>query len=97
MHFIERLKEVKTLDKSYREQDEVELTAALTEALASFTRGYDKLATKLESLIPLASQDAGIWRFPKGEEMYSYFLRFYTTTNLTAKEIHETGIGEVER
>ncbi|MER3427698.1 MAG: DUF885 domain-containing protein [Pyrinomonas sp.] len=39
----------------------------------------------------------GIWQLPNGEEMYAYFARRYTTTNLTPREIHELGLSEVRR
>ncbi len=34
---------------------------------------------------------------PDGADYYEHLLRTYTTTNLTAKEIHEIGLSEVER
>ncbi|EGG21451.1 hypothetical protein DFA_01335 [Cavenderia fasciculata] len=39
----------------------------------------------------------GVWRIPNGEQLYDYFLRYHTTTNYTAKEIHEIGQQQVER
>jgi len=51
----------------------------------------------LESLAPRATDDAGLWRFDKGPDVYAYNLRRYTTTDLTADEIHQIGLGQVER
>ncbi len=39
-----------------------------------------------------AVHDAGIWRLPRGEEMYPVALRARTTTAMTADEIHDTGV-----
>lgn len=46
---------------------------------------------------PRATDDAGLWRFANGAEVYAYQLRLYTTTNLSADEIHEIGLQEVAR
>ena len=40
---------------------------------------------------------SGFWRFKGGADAYAYFLRRYTTTNLTADQIHEIGLDEVAR
>jgi uncharacterized protein (DUF885 family) len=39
----------------------------------------------------------GVSRHPNGENFYSYMLRNSTTTELSADEIHEIGLAEVER
>ena len=44
-----------------------------------------------------ATDDAGLWRFKGGAEAYAYFLRRFTTTTLTADEIHQIGLREVAR
>ena len=38
-----------------------------------------------------------MWQFPQGEAYYNYLLRHYTTTDLTAEQIHELGLQEVTR
>ena len=37
----------------------------------------------LQSQLPRSTDDAGLWRLKGGREAYAYFLRRYTTTNLT--------------
>lgn len=44
-----------------------------------------------------ASTDDGVWRLPDGAAYYDYLLKFYTTTELTAEQIHEIGLREVAR
>jgi uncharacterized protein (DUF885 family) len=51
----------------------------------------------LDSLVARSTDDAGLWRFPAGAEAYAHFLRRFTTTNLTADQIHEIGLREVAR
>ncbi len=51
----------------------------------------------LESLLPRSSDNAGLWRFEGGAEAYAFFLKQYTTTNLTADQIHEIGLRQVAR
>lgn len=40
---------------------------------------------------------AGISSVEGGEEYYQYLIAYYTTTNLSADEIHQTGLDEVSR
>ncbi|MEI9814590.1 MAG: DUF885 family protein [Acidobacteriota bacterium] len=49
----------------------------------------------LDSQVPKSTNDAGLWRLKGGPEAYKFFLRRYTTTNLTADEIHEIGLRKV--
>lgn len=39
----------------------------------------------------------GITRQPGGEAYYQYLLRFFTTTELSPRDIHELGLSEVDR
>jgi len=51
----------------------------------------------LESQLPRSNDDAGLWRLKGGADAYAYFLRRYTTTNLTPEQIHQIGLDEVAR
>jgi uncharacterized protein (DUF885 family) len=51
----------------------------------------------LESLLPRSADHAGLWRFEGGAAAYAHFLQAYTTTSLTADEIHEIGLRQVAR
>lgn len=44
-----------------------------------------------------AGTDDGVWKLPHGRAYYAYRLATYTTTGLTAEEIHELGLREVAR
>ncbi len=58
---------------------------------------YEGLIDFLENQQKRATEEAGVWKFPKGDEFYSIALKRVTTTNLTAEEIHEIGLSEVAR
>ncbi|MEQ9069719.1 MAG: DUF885 domain-containing protein, partial [Gimesia chilikensis] len=45
----------------------------------------------------IANDDAGLWRFEGGAELYAKRLRAFTTTDLSAEEIHNIGLREVAR
>jgi uncharacterized protein (DUF885 family) len=70
---------------------------ALQEVESSFIPAYLKLIDYLEYLESIATNDAGVWKFPNGEEYYTYILRHETSTDLSPDEIHEIGLAEVER
>ena len=44
-----------------------------------------------------ASEDDGVWKLPDGDAYYQQLLADYTTTPLTAEEIHQIGLREVAR
>lgn len=56
---------------------------------------WRKAIALLESQMAKAADDAGVWRFKEGPQVYGYALRRYTTTNLTADQIHEIGLQQV--
>jgi uncharacterized protein (DUF885 family) len=68
--------------------------AALT---GPFRRGYDTFFAALSELEPKASGNNGAWSLPRGEAYYTNQLRLFTTTDLSAEQIHQTGLEEVAR
>jgi uncharacterized protein (DUF885 family) len=55
---------------------------------------YDFL---VESYIPNARDDIAATSWPDGEAFYANRIRYYTTTDLSAKQIHDIGLAEVAR
>ena len=43
------------------------------------------------------TEDDGVWKLPRGNEYYASRLKTMTTTELSAKEIHQIGLDEVDR
>ena len=52
---------------------------------------------ELKSQLPLATEDAGLARFENGAAHYAYQLKRFTSTSLSASEIHAIGLSEVAR
>ncbi len=68
--------------------------AALTNSVGP---AYNALIEMFERHAAVASEDDGVWKLPNGEAYYQARLKHYTTTDLTADEIHEIGLTEVAR
>jgi uncharacterized protein (DUF885 family) len=51
----------------------------------------------VKDYLPACPEEIGIWKLPHGDEMYAYFVREYTTTNMTPQQVHEAGLAEVKR
>lgn len=68
--------------------------AALTGRLKP---SYQKLIAEMERQQSMAVDGDGIWRFKDGEAYYTERLNNYTTTNLTADEVHQIGLENVAR
>ena len=47
--------------------------------------------------LPASHDEVGIWQAPDGAQMYAFFVRRYTTTNVTPLQVHEKGQQEVRR
>lgn len=58
---------------------------------------YQRLLEEMRRQQAMAPTDDGIWRLPQGDEYYAALLQSYTTTDLTANEIHDIGLREVAR
>ena len=56
----------------------------------------ERQIAELEAERTLATDDAGIWARPRGDEFYAWALRASTTTTRTPDDIHETGKRELE-
>jgi uncharacterized protein (DUF885 family) len=51
----------------------------------------------VEEYLPATYGEVGAWQAPQGDAMYAFFVRKYTTTNITPREVHEQGLSEVKR
>jgi len=59
---------------------------------------YKSLATYFEQeYIPSTKRSLGAYDFPNGAKYYQLEIAHYTTTNMTAKQIHALGLKEVAR
>ncbi len=67
---------------------------ALTNSLAP---AYEKLVAEMERQQKMAVDGDGVWRFKDGAAYYAERLKNYTTTDLTADQIHQIGLDNVAR
>ncbi|MBX7491732.1 DUF885 domain-containing protein [Qipengyuania sp. 1NDW9] len=58
---------------------------------------YERLLAEMKRQQAIAPTDDGIWRLDDGAEYYQALLNNYTTTDLTADQIHAIGLREVAR
>jgi uncharacterized protein (DUF885 family) len=61
-------------------------------------KSFSKLATYIEeTYLPACRETIGLKDLPNGKELYEIKLEDFTTTKLSAQEIHDIGLKEVER
>lgn len=80
-----------TLRAQLRESARKEIASSITPALEKL------LAFIKDEYLPACRSDIAAASLPGGEAWYQYSIRVQTTTNLSAREIHETGKREVAR
>ena len=89
---------LKTAGKATPEQEKAWLDAAKAALTGSVKPAYERLIAWLKSDIGNAqSGKVGALTLPNGPEWYNVSLKLQTTTDMTADEIHELGLKEVER
>jgi len=79
------------------EERDVFLASAKTEIENVVYPAYQAYIDYFSALRATSNDDAGVWKLPDGEAYYNYLLRLRTTTDMTADEIHATGVAEVDR
>ncbi|MDJ0641562.1 MAG: DUF885 domain-containing protein [Erythrobacter sp.] len=97
--------EAKVMALPVGEGETIELAAAATMLLGAAEQAwersalpaYNRLLAEMKRQQAIAPTDDGVWRLPDGEQYYAALLKSYTTTELTADEIHEIGLREVDR
>ncbi len=92
--FKEGIADIEALSDSERDELLVSAARAVSESVIP---AYQALADAVTDLIAQAPADSGSWQYPRGDEYYAYTLRHHTTTDLSADDIHETGLSELER
>lgn len=80
------------------EEDKKILISECEDALKKdVKRAFSELIVLHDRLETLASDKDGLVHRPNGAKIYDRLVKYETTTNLTANEIHETGLREVTR
>ncbi len=58
---------------------------------------FRRAQAMLQEQLPHTTSDTGLWRLPGGGQAYANALKRFTTTSMTADEIHQLGLREVAR
>jgi uncharacterized protein (DUF885 family) len=92
-------KPIQNLPADFTPADTARLGAAYREMIANkVIPAYQKLRTFVEQeYIPACRETSGIDAIPNGKAFYTYLLKRFTTTNMTADEIFALGNTEVAR
>lgn len=69
--------------------------AAIGSNIIPSYRNFKRFFT--EEYLPATYKEVGAWQMPQGEALYAFFVRRYTTTNITPQEVHAKGLSEVKR
>ncbi len=64
---------------------------------ADILPAYQRIADYMGEIKASAPHDAGVWRLPNGKALYAAMIRHMTDSNLSADDIHRTGLDEVNR
>jgi uncharacterized protein (DUF885 family) len=81
--------------------DDAEKETLLGEAKAALVTSvkpaYEKFINELAHQREVTPEGDGVWRLPDGDKWYQNRLNWFTTTDLTADEVHQIGLENVER
>ena len=81
--------------------DELKSDVNMQAALSAISQVNDSYQTFYDFLsndyIPMAKRDISVKTWPNGEAFYQNRIKYYTTTDMTAEEIHQLGLSEVAR
>jgi uncharacterized protein (DUF885 family) len=83
-------------DIPFGEQSRI-LASAESNIVTYVYPAYELFIEYFERIKAKAGTDDGFWHLPDGENAYNSSLKFFTTTDYTADEIHQIGLGEVDR
>ena len=87
---------VEKLDLSDKEKEGL-YADAITALLTSVKPAYAAVVEERERQKEMANADDGAWKLPDGADYYAHRLNLMTTTDMSAKEIHDLGLKEVDR
>ncbi|MGM1054872.1 MAG: DUF885 domain-containing protein [Bacteroidota bacterium] len=90
---------VKNMPDSFSEEEKEEIIAKYDEMVKNkVIPAYRKMRDFMEKeYLPAGRETSGIAAIPNGEAFYMHQIKLYTTTDMTADEIHQLGLDEVAR
>ena len=78
------------------DKKKLEMRSEAADAVENFKDSYKKLEVLIKENMLNARAHAGVWSLPNGSDYYKHRLKIYTTTNLSADEIHNLGLELVD-
>ncbi|WP_299442379.1 DUF885 family protein [uncultured Aquimarina sp.] len=90
---------VKNFPEGFSEEDKKSLTEAYSNMVSEkIIPAYKSLHQFMNTdYMEAGRESSGISEIPNGETFYKHQIKLYTTTNMTAEEIHTLGLSEVAR
>jgi uncharacterized protein (DUF885 family) len=90
---------IRELPESFSEEDKVRLTGAYTTMIEdkvkpAYLQIHDFMTGEY---MEAGRMSSGFEAYPFGEDYYDYAIQLYTTTTMSADEIHQLGLNEVAR
>jgi len=90
---------IKNIPKNFSDKEKNRLTNAFSQVISekvkpAFTKMYYYLQ---KEYLPKARETYSLSDLPNGDAYYNFLIKYWTTTNLTADEIHAIGLSEVAR
>jgi uncharacterized protein (DUF885 family) len=92
--FVDRMSAIKAMADGRREQLRAEAEKVVAAQIYPAWKNGIKV---LQAQGARATDQAGLWRFKGGADIYADALARFTTTKLAANEIHELGLAQVKR
>jgi uncharacterized protein (DUF885 family) len=92
--FAQRIQNMEGLTTAQRADLQAQATRIVSEQVYPAWR---RAIALLEGMLPQTTDDAGLWRFAGGDQAYAFALHRFTSTKLTADEIHQIGLQQVAR
>ena len=90
---------IKNLPDTFSDEDKKSITNAYTKTLNDkVIPAYKSVHTFMSTdYLEAARTSTGINEIPDGKALYNHMIKLFTTTNMTADEIHKLGLSEVAR
>ncbi len=90
---------IKNFPDGFSDEDKTKLKAAYAKTISEkIVPGYKDLRDFMSTeYMEAGRESSGYDAVPKGKEYYAHQIKLYTTTTMSADEIHELGLSEVAR
>jgi uncharacterized protein (DUF885 family) len=91
---VQRMSGLKDVTPEQQSKFAAEATGIVKESIIPV---FQRTRSLLQEQLPRTTNDAGLWRLPKGDKAYAVLLKQMTSTTYTPQQIHDIGLREVAR